>query len=455
MKHDHPKGSAHFSPQEVQVIVTCLKQIMLNEGYSNLVVNDQIRGAKLEGATANRVRKVVYGTIEHWLYLEAWLSNLTHKGMKPDVKMLLMAGLYELNYLSGTHDHVIVNRYVNAVLKIAPHAKDYVHAILRRAQREPLDLSGLDLKNRLSLTYSHPIWLVGKWLKRLGEVETEALLQANLAQRPLALRVNTLRATQGQVLDSLLEAGAKAELDPYLDNAILVHNLGGNNLETLSCFSGGWVTVQDVSSMLVGHIAAPRTGESWLDMCAAPGGKATDLAVRTGPGGRVIACDLHEHKLPLIQENADRMGLGQLEVRKQDARIRVEAFEGAFDGVVLDAPCSGFGIIGRKPEIKYRKRPEDIGALSLVQKGLLELAGDYVKPGGYLIYSTCTIFKEENEDQILDFLDKRADYVCESIEGLVPVGVPLASKDVGMMLLRQSNGWSDGFFIAKLRRLPK
>lgn len=464
------KGTSnlHGDAGEVRCIVSCLRQIMLEEGYSNLVVNEQIRSYSLEGVSANRVRKVVYGTVERWLYLEAWLDALCHKRVKPDVRMLLMAGLYELQFLSGTYDHVIVNRYVAGAKQMAPHAKDFVHAVLRTAQREPLSLTAMAPLDRLSLTYSHPKWLVGKWLKRFGEEETQGLLAAGLRQRPLYLRVNTLKATRDQVLKALADAGAEAQPDQWLDNAVVVSRLGPNSLETLPIFAEGWVTVQDVSSMLVGHVAAPASGERWLDLCAAPGGKATDLATRvSGPKGcdagpdcelgTVVACDLHPHKLPLIQENAERLGLSNIELRQQDAGVQVLDFEGAFDGVLLDAPCSGFGIIGRKPEIKYRKRPEDVGALAGLQKQLLELAGDYVKPGGYLIYSTCTIFKEENEQQIEAFLSAHPDFQRVSLEGLVPVGIPaVEGTDLssGMVSLRQSNGWSDGFFIARLQKCP-
>lgn len=422
MTHGQAKNSDQISVLEVKGIVQCLKQIMIDEGYSNLVVNDYIKGAKLEGVVSNRLRKVVYGTIENWLFLERWLSKLSHRSIKSDIKLILLAGLYELNFLSGTHDHVIVNRYVGATKKLAPHGKDFVNAILRRAQREPLVLDGMEMKDALSLKYSHPLWLVGKWIKRFGQEETESLLRANMAQRPLALRVSSGEFTVDEVLKNILEEGATAERDAWLDNGIVVHKLGSVGLERMNAFSKGWVTVQDFSSMLVGHVAAPKVGEHWLDLCAAPGGKATDIAWRVGRNGLVVACDLHEHKLPLIQENANRMNLGQLKVRHQDALVRVDAFEKAFDGVLLDAPCSGFGIIGRKPEIKYRKVPDDIGALASVQKALLELAGDYVKPGGYLIYSTCTIFKEENEDQIAQFLEMRSDFSLEAIEMNAPEG---------------------------------
>lgn len=425
---------------------------MLEQGYSNLVVNEQLRDNNLSTVQANLLRKVVYGAVENWLYLDYWLTILAPRKSKPDVKMLLMAGLYELHFLSGTYAHVIVNRYVEAAKKHFPYAKDFVHAVLRKAQREPLNLEPLSPLERLSLQYSHPKWLVGKWLKRYGLEESEALLKANLQQRPLALRVNTFKAKTQQVIASLEEEGCECSRDVHLENAVLVRRIGQKSLENLTAFQQGWVTVQDVSSMLVGHIANPSEGQKWLDLCAAPGGKATDLASRLMPSGQVIACDIHAHKLPLITQNLTRLGLTNCEVRHQDAGVCVEDFHQCFDGVLLDAPCSGFGIIGRKPEIKYRKQPEDIGQLVGIQKALLDLAADYVKPSGYLIYSTCTIFKEENEDQIADFLSRRQDYVLEAIQALVPEGVPNLATQGGMLSLRQSNHWSDGFFIAKLKR---
>lgn len=455
-KQNTNQKTKQHTTEEVATILICLRQIVLDEGYSNIVVNEQLKGSKLDHNVAARVRKVVYGTLENWIYLESWLGSLAHKSIKSDIKLLLMAGLYELNFLSGTFDHVIVNRYLAAVETFAPHAKAFVNAIFRNAQRQPLTLTHLKPQEYLSITYSYPMWLVGKLLKRFGQAETQALLEAGQMQRPLYLRVEADKMSVDAVVQMLEQAGVSVTADKWLNNALAISHLGPNRLEALEPFADGLVTVQDVSSMLVGHVARPEAGDKWLDLCAAPGGKATDLASRCGAEGRVVACDIHPHKLDLIIENARRLGLENLSARLGDASVVQDEFFEAFDGVLLDAPCSGMGIIGRKPEIKLRKRPDDIVGLVDIQKRMLELAAAYVKPGGYLIYSTCTIFSEENEAQIERFLEARTDYERVDLSIDLPADLPVVHRDAlaqGMVHLRQSNGWSDGFFIAKLKRL--
>jgi len=435
---------------ELSWIVKALKMIMVEGGYSTIVVSELLKQAQLNDQQAKHFRKVVYGTIENWLYLEEWLKVLADKRIKQDIKILILAALYEVKFLQGMPDHVVVNRYVEYVNRQYKFAKAFVNAILRRAYREPLDLSTFSDQHRLSLLYSHPQWLVKLLHQRFGADEAEAILQANCSEKPLSIRMRVEKYTVEEVISELEREGVLVERVAGVSSALIIKRLGSIGLSSLSAFKKGMFIVQDLSSILVGVIASPKKGDVVLDVCSAPGGKTTDLAERVGQKGKVIACDIHEHKLALVSENSKRLQLDNIEVRLQDATTLENAFIDRFDCVLLDAPCSGLGIIGRKPEIKYRKNQNEVQALVTIQKRMLHIASHYVKSGGNLIYSTCTILDEENDKQVLEFLSMHPEFVLETIQAYLPERL---QSDSSTLTLLQSNGLTDGFFIAKLKRL--
>ncbi|MCK8058055.1 MULTISPECIES: 16S rRNA (cytosine(967)-C(5))-methyltransferase RsmB [unclassified Fusibacter] len=435
--------------RDIKWIVKAIKKIMGDEAYSNIVVNQMITEAGLDAQDARMLRKVVYGVIENWMLLEYTLSHYAKKRMKPEVKYLLMAALYELLYLDGRKDHAVVNRYVGAAKKQYSFASGFINAVLRNALREPVELPEAPVAHALSIRYSHPEWLVRRWIENFGEEETRKLLEADLSQKPLTLRVDTLKESTSSVIEKLRKHGVDCMRHEYVEHAIIVKSLGNNRLEQLQCFVDGTVFVQDVSSMLVGMAASVEKGMRVLDLCSAPGGKSTDIASRLQGTGEVVACDIHPHKLELVKENKDRLKLDNMTLRVQDALKLRQEDVGSYDVVLLDAPCSGMGIIGRKPEIKLRKSIEDIEGLVEVQAQMLKVASQYVKSGGILLYSTCTIEREENEDQIERFLQDNHGFEIENLG----VDFSFACEPTDSFVsLRQSSGWSDGFFIAKLKK---
>ncbi len=435
--------------RDIKWIVKCIVQIMMRGGYSGIVINRVLKSADLTRREENALRNTVLGVVENWLYLEYLLSLYVAKKVRGELKCFLMAGLYELHFTDGRASHAIVNRYVDSAKVDYPKNQKFVNAILRRSQREVPDLSKLNPLRAQSLKYSFPEWLIAMWSKQYGASTTEQIMKNSLAQRGLFLRVNAQQTTRQKLLDALLKDGVAAA-PAALPNAIAVRSFGESHLTDLAAFKAGHFSVQDLSAMLVGYLSGAKPGDQVLDLCSAPGGKALDLAERIGASGHLIACDIHDHKLKLISQSADRLKLCNLTVEKSDAATLRSDFIDRFDVVLLDAPCSGLGTIGKKPEIKYRKSIQDLEKLANIQQKMLERAAKYVKNGGNLVYSTCTLNQMENRDQVKRFLCEHDNYALVEPSGKFAVPLPVVDGAVEIVPGAQ---WSDGFFIAVLKRI--
>ncbi len=432
---------------DIKYIVKSIGQIMLKGGYSTIVINRVLAAANLTVREEKTHRNTVLGTVENWLYLEYLLKRYVAKKVRGDLKCFLMAGLYELHFTSGRPNHAIVNRYVDTAKRDFPKNEKFVNAILRRSLREVPDLTALPAVQQLSLKYSFPTWLIELWNAQYGAAICRQIIENSHAQRGLFLRVNQNKISRSALLANLRAAGLTAE-PAILDNAIYVSAFGEQRLTDLAAFKDGAFSVQDLSAMLVGHLAAAKLGDEVLDLCSAPGGKALDLAERIGPTGRLVACDIHEHKLKLIRAAADRLKLANIAVELSDAGQYRADFDSRFDVVLLDAPCSGLGTIGKKPEIKYRKTAADIAKLQIIQQKMLEQASKYVKVGGNLVYSTCTLNDLENRLQVEAFLKRQPHYRLVE-PNLANTVLPTRAQQVEII---PGGAWSDGFFIAVLQR---
>jgi len=330
-----------------------------------------------------------------------------------------------------------------------PKSAGLVNAILRaflRAGDELPDVEGKTPAETLSLRFSHPLWLVEEWSARLGEEETEALLKADNEQPPTTAQVNLIRTDGEKLSASLKGQDVEASPHPWLANCLTLSNTG--DLERLDAFAAGEFYIQDAAARLAAEAAGVEPGQRVLDCCGAPGGKSFAAAIRMENRGDVISCDIHPHKVKLIEAGAQRLGLDIIRAKEQNAREFVPEWENSFDIVLADVPCSGLGIIRKKPDIRF-KDPKPLDGLPAVQKGILENVSRYVKPGGVLLYSTCTLRWRENEGMVEEFLANHADFDVESFELPMPVG----STD-GMLTLWPHIHGTDGFFIAKLRRKP-
>ena len=322
-----------------------------------------------------------------------------------------------------------------------------VNAVLRRLSREKDALPEIPSGDRvqyLSLRCSHPEWLVRRLVELLGEEEAEEYLRLDNEAVPTTIQRNPLRCTAAELEESLRDAGAEIKPHPWMPECWLL--TGGGSLEAMPAFQQGWFQVQDAAARAAVLASGVEPGARVLDVCAAPGGKSFAAAMVMEDRGEIAACDIHRHKLALIEKGAERLGLTCIHAGLADGRQCREEWLEAFDAVLCDVPCSGLGIIRKKPDIRY-KDPAQLAGLPRVQRAILENAGRYVKPGGILLYATCTVLPEENGAVTADFLSNRPEFHLE------PFRLPgLEGENDGSLTLWPQRHGTDGFYICRMRR---
>ena len=398
--------------------------------------------------------QLCFGVVQNEMLLDFYISkfsNIPLRRMESKVVQALRLGLYQMLFLSKIPQSAAVNCSVELTRTHCknPRAPGMVNAILRSLQRNLNQLPTIpqnDLAEYFSILYSHPVWLVEALLPLLGSEGTAEFLQANNSQPPMTAMVNTTKATAQEATDLLAEQGVEVTPHPWLENCLILNKTG--NLERLDAYGQGLFYVQDPASRLMALASGAAPGMRVLDMCAAPGGKSFAAAIQMDNQGEVISCDLHPHKKKLIQAGADRLGLSIIKPMTADGKVRREEWVSAFDLVLVDAPCSGLGVIRKKPDIRY-KDPKPLEDLPQVQQAILENAAGYVKAGGVLMYSTCTILPRENGEVVSAFLEKHPEFVREAFE------LPGAAGRVeaGEITLWPQVHQTDGFFICKLRKV--
>lgn len=405
------------------------------EQYSNLALDTAIKRNALSDADRGLLTALVYGVIERQITLDhivASLSDRPREEIDARTQTLLRMGLYQLHYLDRIPDHAAVNETVALAPK---RTRGFVNAILRAHLRSGKQLSLPDAEREpiayLSVKYSFGEGICRAFLAHFGMERTESLLSAFNRPVPLTLRVNTLHTDREGFLARLREAGQAAE--PTRESADGVF-LPTTPVAAIPGFAEGDFFVQDEASQLCVASLDASAGMTVLDACSCPGSKAFGAAITMQNEGRVIACDLHANKLSLVESGAARLGISILTTEARDAREDKPEWVGAFDRVLCDVPCSGFGVFAKKPELRY-KDPERSASLPAIQSAILKNASRFLKAGGRLVYSTCTILPEENERTVEAFLEGEEQFVCESMRTLYP----------------DTDG-TDGFFIAVLRR---
>lgn len=429
---------------------TCQRQ----GGWSDGALKKQLAAGGLEGREAALATQLCFGVVQNEMLLDFYISkfsNIPLRRMESKVVQALRLGLYQMLFLSKIPQSAAVNCSVELTRTHCknPRAPGMVNAILRSLQRNLNQLPTIpqnDLAEYFSILYSHPVWLVEELLPLLGSEGTAEFFQANNSQPPMTAMVNTTKATAQEATELLAEQGVEVTPHPWLENCLILNKTG--NLERLDAYEQGLFYVQDPASRLMALASGASPGMRVLDMCAAPGGKSFAAAIQMDNQGEVISCDLHPHKKKLIQAGADRLGLSIIKPMTADGKVRREEWVSAFDLVLVDAPCSGLGVIRKKPDIRY-KDPKPLEDLPQVQQAILENAAGYVKPGGVLMYSTCTILPRENGEIVSAFLEKHPEFVREAFE------LPGAAGQVeaGEITLWPQVHQTDGFFICKLRKV--
>jgi 16S rRNA (cytosine967-C5)-methyltransferase len=372
---------------------------------------------------------------------------------EPQVLIFLRLGLYQLMYLDRIPESAAVNETVNLAKQILPRSSGLVNGVLRNYLRHRDTVKYPDPiaapADSIAARHSHPAWLVKLWFSQIGEAETELLAEASSRQPPLTLRANSLRITRDELLQSFATNGIAASPCLFSPHGVQVE--GRHHIPGLPGFREGLFAVQDEASQMVAFLLDPQAGERVLDTCAAPGGKATHLAQLMGNQGELLAMDNAGSKLPLILDTAVRLGITNIRTRAADLLQSGALPAAAFDRVLLDAPCSGLGVIRRNPEAKWRLTSDDITRLAAVQKSMLKNAARLLRPGGVLVYSTCSTSQQENEDVVRDFLSRNSDCVLENLNDLFPQYRELFTQE-GMFRAWPHRHAMDGFFAARIRK---
>ena len=403
------------------------------------------------------ITRVCEGTLEYRIQIDYILdsfSKVTVDKMKPPIREILRSAVYQLRYMDSVPDSAVCNEAVKLTQRKGFYnLKPFVNGVLRTIAREMDQVKfpsrEENLVRSLSVEYSMPEQLVERWLEAYGEEITEKILKDFLEEKPLTVRCRTYLNSQEAIVKSLTDQGVKVEPAPYLPYAC--HISGFDHILALDAFINGKILVQDVSSMLVAEAADPQKGDYVIDVCAAPGGKSLHVGDKMEGFGTVDARDVSQYKVNLIEENIRRTNSINVQAKVQDATIFDQESELLADIVLADVPCSGYGVIGKKPDIKYRVTPQKQEEIVILQRTILDRAANYVKPRGTLIFSTCTIAKEENEENMM-WLLQNYPFKLESLDPCLPEELHSETTALGYLQLLPGVHKTDGFFIAKFRR---
>ncbi|SMG14866.1 16S rRNA (cytosine(967)-C(5))-methyltransferase RsmB [Paenibacillus aquistagni] len=460
MTHSNVKQNRRRTAREVALDV--LVQVDKDQAYSNLQLNEALTEARLERADAGLATELVYGTIQRLSTLDGVLEQKVNKGirkLKPWMRNLLRMSLYQMRYLDRVPDHAIVNEAVTIAKRRGQQAMaGFVNGVLRAVMREP-ELweakESMSPSERIAWEHSHPEWLVKEWIKAYGLEETASICEANNEPPHTSIRVNPLRANREALIEEMKAQGMFIKPSVLSKDGII--GIGTGNLAHSVWYKEGKISMQDESSMLVVEAVRPESSMRVLDCCAAPGGKSMHIAERMGNKGELISNDLHAHKIALIEDQAKRLGLSMIHTMNEDAsKLGACLAPDSFDVVLLDAPCSGFGVIRRKPDLKWRKTLQDVKAIAKLQHELIREAAKLVRAGGRLVYSTCTIEPRENRDIVEQFVKEHPEWTLDdSWKQALPqdkLSEAFQRSEAGMLQVLPHDADSDGFFIASLVR---
>lgn len=450
---------------EREIALDILMEVNEKEQYIHVLLNEALRKYQyLEKNERAFISRLVKGTMERRLtldYVINQVSSVRVNKMKPLIRNLMRMSVYQMMYM----EQVPVSAVCNEAVKLAKKRKfnnlsGFVNGVLRNISRQ---LPQMEFPDDYSIKYSVPQELVDMLIQAYGEKAVKLILESFLKERTVSAVTNTVRISKKELAERLTAQGITVKDAPYVKDAFILSDY--NYLDDIQEFDEGLFNIQDVSSMLAGVIAAPDKDSTVLDVCAAPGGKSIFAALTMGGTGRVISRDVSERKTEQIEENVERLGLGNVTVEVADAAMHNEVDDESADMLLADLPCSGLGIIGRKPDIKYNVSKDKIAGIVSLQRSILDSVCSYVKHGGYIVYSTCTLNPQENEENVryikskgfetVDISASLPDGLIEDAKKAGDVFYDKLVKDAadGMLTLIPGVYECDGFFVAKLKRI--
>ncbi len=423
-----------------------LKEINKNGQISDKVINDNLKSKGLDKRDENLIRKIVYGCLENEILLDYYiekLSSMKFSKIDNEILIIIRIGLYQIIFLDKVPNSAAVNESVKLAKKVNFRSKGFVNGILRNYIRkeDELIIDDKDIDKYLSIKYSYPIWMIKYFVDSFGLDKTKEILEFNKKAPKLSVRVNTLKISRGELIEEFSKVDIKSRKSDLTKTGIFIDKLNNNRINELELFNEGNFYIQDDASILVAEILNPSENDKVLDVCAAPGGKSTHLAQIMNDNGSVISRDISNEKIGLIEENANRLGIKCIKTEVFDATNEDLLNINKFDKILVDAPCTGLGIIRRKPEIKLNRIKEDVEIISGLQYKILEESAKLLKINGELVYSTCSIGNIENINVINKFLNSNNKFKIVSIYG----------KD--NLQLLPGDYESDGFFICKLCKI--
>lgn len=444
-----------------EIALKVLYDVDKNGAYSNIALGEvlnQTRRINKSNPISQRdigfISEIVYGTISWKLTIDEIIkkySNVKIKKISPWILNILRMSIYQILFLDKVPKSAAVNEGVNLSKRYGHKASsNFVNAILRKVSKKDYEefFSIKDEVERISKTTSMPVWIVEELLKENTIQRVQNICQSSNLRPKLNVRVNTLKTNKQNLIKELEKEKIKVKETITEDFLILE---GAKNLEKLETFQKGMFTVQDEAAGLIPMALNPQPKEKVLDSCSSPGGKTTYMAEMMKNQGEIIAWDLHEHRVKLVDRAAERLGIDIIKTEEKDATIYEEKYRNYFDKILLDVPCLGIGVLKRKPDIKWKRKKEDLKEITKIQEKILENCSKYLKPGGELIYSTCSILKEENQKIIEKFLENNSNFKIQKTDFIHEEFFKEFVEDKKYIQVYQ-NEKTDGFFICKIRK---
>lgn len=424
------------------IVLDILMEVNEKGEFSHLLINNAL--TKFQYLDKNKrsfITRVTLGTIENKIELDYIIDQFSKtpvRKMKPLIRNLCEMSVYQIMYMNNIPDSAVCNEAVKIATKRGfAGLKGFVNGVLRNISRNKDSItypdSSTNINEYLSIKYSMPLWIIQMWTEQLGMDKTKQVLEGFRQNKKTYIRCNTLKASVEDIISALKKENVSVNRVADIPYALEIEDY--DHITALKSFNDGLYQIQDISSIMAGYLTGFNEGDTVIDVCAAPGGKSINAGISVGKSGKVYSRDVSDYKAGLIEDNIKRLGIDNIVVQVHDALEKDTSMVGKADVVIADLPCSGLGIIGRKPDIKYNTDKDKLDSLVKLQREILSVVYDYVKPGGVLMYSTCTINSEENE--------ANADWICDTFG---------YEKEEYRQMLPDIEGKTDGFFVAKLRR---